>query len=115
MDSNPRNKLQLSSYDSIICVSGGEDRTGSYNIVEQYSPKTNAWAFVASMKRKRAGAGVAVCDGKIYVAGTVRSTLFLTTWIAFICAAMLLNGLAGEKVNSIANVSLLLYMMQKVY
>ncbi|RUS88789.1 hypothetical protein EGW08_003419 [Elysia chlorotica] len=48
---------------------GGEDRSGSYNIVECYNPETETWSFVNCMKRRRAGAGVTVCDGKIYVAG----------------------------------------------
>lgn len=50
---------------------GGEDRSGSFNIVERYDPKTECWSFVNSMKRRRAGAGVTVCDGKIYVAGKI--------------------------------------------
>ncbi|GFO44811.1 kelch-like protein 17 [Plakobranchus ocellatus] len=48
---------------------GGEDRSGSYNIVECYNPNTETWSFVNCMKRRRAGAGVTVCDGKVYVAG----------------------------------------------
>ena len=48
---------------------GGEDRACGYNIMEKFDPKTDAWTFAPSMKRRRAGAGIAVCDGKIYVAG----------------------------------------------
>ena len=48
---------------------GGEDRTASFSTVERYTPKTNTWTEAPSMKGKRAGAGVTVCDGKIYVAG----------------------------------------------
>lgn len=56
-----------------ICLksSGGEDRGGSFNFVECYDPKTEQWSFVTGMKRRRAGAGVTVCDGKIYVAGKI--------------------------------------------
>jgi len=52
-------------------ISGGEDRSCSYSIVERYDTKTEMWGFAPSMKRKRAGSGVAVCDGKVYVAGEV--------------------------------------------
>jgi len=38
--------------------------------VEKFDPKTDQWSFVSSMKRRRAGAGIAVCEGRIYVAGT---------------------------------------------
>lgn len=48
---------------------GGEDRTASFSTVERFAPKTNTWTEAPSMKGKRAGAGVTVCDGKIYVAG----------------------------------------------
>lgn len=48
---------------------GGEDRTISYSAVERFDPKTNTWSEAPNMKAKRAGAGVTVCDGKIYVAG----------------------------------------------
>ena len=52
-----------------ILLSGGEDRTSTFNVVEKYSYRANTWSFVPSMQRKRAGSGVAVCDGKIYMAG----------------------------------------------
>jgi hypothetical protein len=48
---------------------GGENRTCSFDIMEKYDPKLDVWSFSPSMKRKRAGAGCAVCEGKIYVAG----------------------------------------------
>ncbi len=48
---------------------GGEDRDSSFTMVERYDPKTNEWATRSHMLRKRAGCGVAVCEGKIYVAG----------------------------------------------
>ena len=38
--------------------------------MEKYDIKTETWSFGPNMKRKRAGAGICVCDGKIYVAGT---------------------------------------------
>ena len=48
---------------------GGENATSSYNIVERYSLNNDKWQFMPSMKQKRSGCGVAVCDGKVYVAG----------------------------------------------
>lgn len=52
-----------------VSISGGEDRSCSYNIVEKYDPRKDVWMFGPSLKRRRAGAGVTVCDGKIFVAG----------------------------------------------
>lgn len=37
--------------------------------MEKYDINTETWSFGPNMKRKRSGAGVCVCDGKIYVAG----------------------------------------------
>ena len=37
--------------------------------MEKFDPKTDTWTFAPSMKRRRAGSGIAICDGKIYVAG----------------------------------------------
>ena len=61
----------------ILFVSGGEDRACGYNITEKFDPKTDTWTFAPSMKRRRAGAGIAVCDGKIYVAGTLYKKIIL--------------------------------------
>ena len=58
-----------------LCRTGGEDRSTSFNIVERYNPKSETWCFVPSMHQKRAGAGITVCDGKIYVAGEGSCTL----------------------------------------
>jgi kelch-like protein 2/3 len=58
----------LSSFVFSVFV-GGEDRATTFNLVEKYDYKSDTWSFVPSMQRKRAGTGVAVCDGKIYVAG----------------------------------------------
>ena len=59
----------------LLIVVGGEDRTSSFNIMERYDPEMDSWSTVKSMQRKRAGAGVAVCDGKIYVAGKILNTI----------------------------------------
>lgn len=48
---------------------GGEDRMTTYNIVERYDTMRDVWSFAPSMKKQRSGAGVAVCNGKIYIAG----------------------------------------------
>ncbi len=55
-----------------VLLAGGEDKNTSFNVVEKYDPKCDTWTYVPSMRQKRAGAGVAVCDGKIYIAGTGR-------------------------------------------
>ena len=52
-----------------MLLTGGEDRSCSYNIMEVYDTQKQTWWFGPNMKRKRAGSGVCVCDGKIYVAG----------------------------------------------
>ena len=43
------------------------------SIVEAFDPKTGVWEAVAPMPTARYGAGAAVVDGKIYVAGGARS------------------------------------------
>lgn len=53
----------------LLFLPGGEDRSCSYNIVEKYNPRKDQWTFAPSLKRRRAGAGVTECDGKIFVAG----------------------------------------------
>lgn len=53
----------------LFVLIGGEDRAATFNIVEKYDLKSNTWNFAPSMQRKRAGSGVAVCDGKIFIAG----------------------------------------------
>ena len=50
-------------------VPGGEDKVTTYNVVEKYDVSRNVWSFAPNMKKARSGAGVAVCNGKIYVAG----------------------------------------------
>ena len=61
--------MSANKYEIWIPSAGGEDRSTSYNIMEQYDHNTETWTFKQSMQRKRAGAGCCVCDGKIYVAG----------------------------------------------
>ena len=48
---------------------GGEDRNGSFSVVEKYDPKEDEWEVVPDMQQKRAGAGVVGCNGRLYVAG----------------------------------------------
>jgi len=61
--------LNVSLFVSYI-FPGGEDRTSAYNIVERYDTVRDVWIFLPNMKKQRSGAGVAVCNGKIYIAGT---------------------------------------------
>lgn len=46
----------------------------TYNIVERYDTIRDVWLFAPSMKKQRSGAGVAVCNGKIYIAGKLLCT-----------------------------------------
>lgn len=48
---------------------GGNDGVSSLNKCERYDPFVNKWTNIACMNRHRAGAGVAVLDGFIYVVG----------------------------------------------
>ena len=59
-----RSFVSVVALNDYIYAVGGEDRTCSYNYVERYDPKTNHWSTVQCMRRKRSGAGVAVCDGE---------------------------------------------------
>ena len=63
------NQLLAFLTEEICFILGGEDRGCSYNTVERYDPIKNEWTTLPGMHRKRAGAGICVCDTKIYVAG----------------------------------------------
>ena len=58
-----RSFVAVTPLNGYLYALGGEDRTCSYNYVERYDPKTDHWSTVQCMRRKRSGAGVAVCDG----------------------------------------------------
>ena len=60
----PRSFVAVVSFDGYVYALGGEDRLCSYNFVERYDPNGNFWTPVQSMKRRRSGAGVAVCNGE---------------------------------------------------
>nr|XP_002738426.2 PREDICTED: kelch-like protein 5-like [Saccoglossus kowalevskii] len=64
-----RSFITVAALGGYLYAIGGENRSCSFNTVERYDDRTNEWSLISSMKRKRAGAGVAVCDGKIFVAG----------------------------------------------
>ena len=51
--------------------------------MEKYDIKTETWSFGPNMKRKRAGAGICVCDGKIYVAGMYGHINRYERWVFF--------------------------------
>lgn len=59
-----RSFISAVSFDGYVYAMGGEDRLCSYNFVEKYDPNRDFWMPVQSMKRRRSGAGAAVCDGK---------------------------------------------------
>lgn len=64
----PRSFVSVVSLDGYVYALGGEDRLCSYNFVERYDPVGNFWSPVQSMKRRRSGAGAAVCNGKYNIA-----------------------------------------------
>ena len=47
--------------------------------MECYNPRIDQWHFAPSMKQRRAGCGVAVYDGKLYVAGKDRDRNYFNT------------------------------------
>jgi len=48
---------------------GGNNGTASLDTCERYDPHLNKWTSVESMKKRRAGAGVAELHGCLYVVG----------------------------------------------
>lgn len=48
---------------------GGNDGTSSLDRCEKYDPIMNKWTSIASMERPRAGAGLTVLEGFVYVVG----------------------------------------------
>lgn len=65
----PRSFISVVTLSGYVYALGGEDRLCSYNFVERYDPNGNFWTPVQSMKRRRSGAGAAVCNGLLFVAG----------------------------------------------
>ena len=50
-----------------IVVVGGEAPTGTFNQVEAYDPKSDAWSAYARMPTARHGLGSAVVGGRMFV------------------------------------------------
>ena len=48
---------------------GGESHPACHTSSEMYDPKTEKWTALADMSTPRSGAGAAVLDNKIYIAG----------------------------------------------
>ena len=48
---------------------GGHDGNSHLNTVEQFDQRVGYWEYIAPMSNRKYGAGAAVMDGKIYVAG----------------------------------------------
>ena len=61
-----RSFISTVSFDGYVYALGGEDRLCSYNFVEKYDPNGDFWVQVQSMKRRRSGAGAAVCNGEFH-------------------------------------------------
>lgn len=56
-------------FQGLLYALGGNDGSSSLDNCEKYDPYLNRWLRVACMHKRRAGAGVAVLDGYIYVVG----------------------------------------------
>ena len=48
---------------------GGNDGATSLESCERYDPHLNKWILIAPMNKRRAGAGVAELNGKLYMIG----------------------------------------------
>ena len=48
---------------------GGNDGAASLDSCERYDPHLNKWTVMASMNKRRAGAGCAELEGVLYVVG----------------------------------------------
>jgi kelch-like protein 8 len=48
---------------------GGNDGATSLDSCERYDPLLNKWVYIQPMSRRRAGAGMAELNGKLYVVG----------------------------------------------
>ena len=53
---------------------GGNDGAASLDSCERYDPHLNKWTVMASMNKRRAGAGCAELEGVLYVVGECCST-----------------------------------------
>lgn len=79
-----RSFISVAALNGYLYAVGGEDRTCSYNYVERYDPKTNMWTTVQSMRRKRSGAGMAVCDGESVYKSISISCILTVCYITYI-------------------------------
>ncbi len=67
----PREHLAMATDGTYAYVAGGRDLSSDKNssALERYDPKTDSWAALAAMPAPRGGAGAAVADGRLVVAG----------------------------------------------
>jgi non-specific serine/threonine protein kinase len=67
----PREHLGMATDGTYAYVVGGRDLSSDKNssALERYDPKTDSWAALAAMPAPRGGAGAAVADGRLVVAG----------------------------------------------
>jgi N-acetylneuraminic acid mutarotase len=62
-----RSGIAAAILDGRIVIVGGEAPSGTFNQVEAYDPKSNAWIAYARMPTARHGLGAAVVGGRMYV------------------------------------------------
>jgi kelch-like protein 8 len=62
--------VMVSVLQGFLYAIGGNDGATSLDSCERFDPHLNKWTMIATMKMKRAGAGAAEINGKIYVIGT---------------------------------------------
>lgn len=63
---------------------GGNDGATSLDSCERYDPHLNKWTMIASMKQRRAGAGAAEINGKIYMIGAFLAHVHLSCSMLFL-------------------------------
>lgn len=63
------NETKFKTVQGNLYAIGGNDGASSLDKCERYDPFLNKWTAIASMHKRRAGAGSSVLDGYIYVVG----------------------------------------------
>ena len=79
-----RDMVGVASLDGKLYAVGGygpndNDLFASLSSVERYDAATNAWEAVAPMESARSASGVAVLEGKLYVAGGYNDDGYLSS------------------------------------
>ncbi|NXG11286.1 KLH26 protein, partial [Sakesphorus luctuosus] len=64
-----RIQFQLNVLHGMVYATGGRNRSGSLASVEKYSPKSNEWSYVCSLKRRTWGHAGATVGDRLYISG----------------------------------------------